>query len=173
MSPQRVDALDYSIVKLYTDEPGISVVEAAKRLGVARPTVQARLNRMHETGVITRFEPTLDAAALGFPVTAICHVEIDQDLGHATALEWLQQIPEILDMYTTSGDSDIVLRIVARSNRDLQRVFDTMMRTKVVKRTRSSIVLTTQFENRILPVFEVAAADSASAASAPAKRPLR
>lgn len=167
MTPQRVDPLDYSIVKLYTEEPSISVVEAAKRLGVARPTVQARLNRMHDNGVIRKFEPALDAGALGFPVTAICHVEIDQDLGHATAAEWLQQIPEIIDMYTTSGDSDIVVRIVARSNRDLQRVFDTIMRTKVVRRTRSSIVLATHFQNRMLPVFEVATTEGEAAPKRP------
>jgi len=152
----NADALDYAIVKLFTDEPSISVVEAARRLGVARPTVQARLNRMHASGVIRRIEPTLDAAAFGYSVTAICHVEIDQDLGHATAYEWLEQIPEILDMYTTSGDSDIVVRIVARSNADLQRVFDMMMRTKVVKRTRSSVVLTTHFQNRTLPLLKIA-----------------
>jgi DNA-binding Lrp family transcriptional regulator len=160
MTDMNVDTLDYAIVKLYTEEPSTSVVEAARRLGVARPTVQARLNRMHASGVIRKIEPTLDAAAFGYPVTAICHVEIDQDLGHTTAYEWLQQIPEILDMYTTSGDSDIVVRIVARSNADLQRVFDTMMRTKVVKRTRSSVVLTTHFQNRTLPLLEIASAGS-------------
>lgn len=156
MADINVDALDYAIVKLYTEEPNTSVVEAARRLGVARPTVHARLDRMHANGVIKKFEPTLDPAAFGYPVTAICHVEIDQDLGHTVAYEWLQQIPEILDMYTTSGDSDIVVRIVARSNSDLQRVFDTMMRTKVVKRTRSSVVLTTHFQNRTLPLLAIA-----------------
>lgn len=58
-----VDALDYAIVKLFAEEPGVSVVEASRRLGVARITVQARLSRMHENGVIERIEPRLNPAA--------------------------------------------------------------------------------------------------------------
>ncbi|SDR94883.1 Lrp/AsnC family transcriptional regulator [Microterricola viridarii] len=154
-----VDALDYAIVKLFAEEPGVSVVEASRRLGVARITVQARLSRMHENGVIERIEPRLNPAAFGYPVSAITHVELDQGVGYAVAFESLRQIPEVIDMYTTSGDSDVVIRMVARSNSDLQRVFDAIMQSKAVTRTRSSIVLETQFENKVMPLFAAAAAE--------------
>ncbi|WP_234407289.1 Lrp/AsnC family transcriptional regulator [Microterricola viridarii] len=141
----------------------MSVIEASRRLGVARPTVQARLTRMHEQGVIERIEPRLNPASFGYPVTAITHVELDQAVGYSVALELLRQIPEVIDMYTTSGDSDVVIRMVARSNSDLQRVFDDIMQSRAVTRTRSSIVLETHFENKVMPLLAAAVADQATA----------
>jgi Lrp/AsnC family transcriptional regulator for asnA, asnC and gidA len=153
-----VDPLDARIVTLFTDEPGISVLEASRRLGVARPTVQARLTKLHAIGAVRAIAPILDPAALGYPVTAICQAEIDQAVGYRTATEALGAIPEVLDMYTTSGDSDILLRIVARSNDDLQRVFDLIMVSGAVTRTRTQIVLRTHFHNKLLPLVAAAAA---------------
>lgn len=152
-----VDALDAQIVELFTNEPGIGVLEASRRLRVARPTVQARLNRMHETGVIQHIAPILNPAAFGFPVTAICGIELDQARDFRVAQAAFEKIPEILDMYTTSGEDDVTLRIVARSNADLQRVFDLIMASNVVTRTRSSIVLNTQFFNKATPLLREAA----------------
>ncbi len=47
-----IDTLDASLIELLTGEPRIGVFEASRRLGVARGTVQARLDRMQERGVI-------------------------------------------------------------------------------------------------------------------------
>ena len=72
MPPPNLDELDARIVRLYTDEPNVGVLGASRRLGVARGTVQARLDRLTERGVIRSFAPTVDPAALGYPVTAFC-----------------------------------------------------------------------------------------------------
>ena len=52
--------------------------EASRRLGVARGTVQAHLERMQERGVITGYGPNVDPAALGHEVTAFNTLEIRQ-----------------------------------------------------------------------------------------------
>ena len=58
-----VDALDARLLDLLTAEPRAGVLEASRRLGVARGTVQARLDRLVARGVIRSFAPTLDPAA--------------------------------------------------------------------------------------------------------------
>ena len=78
----RVDALDARILALFADEPRIGVLEASRRLGVARGTVQARLDRLESTGVVRGWGPDVDAAALGYPVTAFLTLEIRQLSGH-------------------------------------------------------------------------------------------
>ena len=52
-SPGPVDRLDAALIELLAVEPRVGVLEASRRLGVARGTVQARLDRMRDRGVIT------------------------------------------------------------------------------------------------------------------------
>ena len=60
----------------------MGVLEASWRLRVARGTVQARLERMTERGVITGYGPEVDPAALGYEATAFITLEIHQAGGH-------------------------------------------------------------------------------------------
>ena len=76
-----MDRLDYQIVELLDRKPGTSVVQIARELGVARPTVQSRLTRMRKSGLLVDILPRLDTTALGFPVTALTTLQIDQRVG--------------------------------------------------------------------------------------------
>lgn len=166
----RIDSLDVSLIELFTDIPGIGVMECSKRLGVARGTVQNRLNRLHESGVITRIAPHIDAAAMGYPVAAFCSLQIQQNLGQDGMAEKLAQIPEILELHTVSGSSDFLVKIVARSTADLQRVLDAISSTEGMGRSSSSIVLETHFENRAIPLARDAAARNPEAPPEPGRR---
>ena len=98
-----MDDLDAGLIGLLTAEPRIGVLEASRRLGVARGTVQARLDRMGERGVITGYGPDVDPAALGYGVTAFITLEIRQARGHDPVAAGLAAIPEILEVHTITG----------------------------------------------------------------------
>lgn len=149
-----VDKLDASIIALFTDEPRIGVFEASRRLGVARGTVQARLDRLQRSGVIRDFAPTIDPEALGFPVTAFVTAEIAQGQRTATLIEHLKAIPEVLEAHTITGAGDLLIRVVARSNTDLQRVVDELVAEPSVQRTSTVIVLESQVDYRTGPLVE-------------------
>ena len=149
-----VDELDTRIVRLFTDRPRISVLEASRILGVARATVQARMDRMVKSEIISSWGPRVDPARFGFPVVAFCSLTIRQDTGHDAIVEALAKIPEVLEIHTVSGNSDLLARVVARSNPDLQRVIDAMIATRTVTRSSSVMVLNTHFQERTLPLFE-------------------
>ncbi|KHL04880.1 Lrp/AsnC family transcriptional regulator [Sinomonas humi] len=153
----RVDELDAKIVRLFTEEQRMSVLEASRILKVARATVQARLDRMIANGVIAQWVPQPEPRAFGFPVVAFCFLTINQDLGHDAVSKALAAIPEVIEVHTVSGDSDLMARVAARSNSDLQRVLDIIMATKAVVRSSSVIALNTHFEGRTLPLLEAAA----------------
>ncbi|HYO39598.1 MAG TPA: winged helix-turn-helix transcriptional regulator, partial [Nocardioidaceae bacterium] len=76
-----MDVLDATLIRLFADEPRIGVLEASRRLGVARGTVSARLDRLSRRGVITGWGPELQPEALGHPVTAFLTLEIRQGAG--------------------------------------------------------------------------------------------
>ena len=101
----------------------MGVLEMSRRLGVARATAQARLDRLVARGVIASFAPQIDPEALGYHVTAFATLEIRQGNG-ASVLRHLDTIPEVLEVHTITGQGDMLCRLVARSNPDLQRVID-------------------------------------------------
>jgi DNA-binding Lrp family transcriptional regulator len=159
-SPGRVDALDAALIELLAGEPRVGVLEASRRLGVARGTVQARLERMQERGVITGYGPEVDPAALGYEVTAFITLEIRQAGGHDPVAERLGAIPEVLEVHTITGAGDMLCRVVARSNADLQRVLDAIVSAEGVVRSATLISLATQVPYRVRPLVRTAATSS-------------
>jgi DNA-binding Lrp family transcriptional regulator len=152
-----IDELDGRLIELLTNEPRVGVLEASRRLGVARGTVQARLDRLHARGVITGYGPDIDPAALDYGVMAFVTLEISQAGGHDPVAERLAAIAEVLEAHTITGAGDMLCRVVARSNADLQRVIDAIVDLDGVMRTSTVIVLATPLPHRVLPLIGVAA----------------
>lgn len=152
-----IDKLDADLIALLTEEPRLGVFEASRRLGVARGTVQARLDRLQRTGVVKDFAPTIDSLRLGFPVTAFVTAEIAQS--DLTVVEHLRGIPEVLEVHTVTGSGDLLIRVVARSNADLQRVIDRILSDSGISRTSTVIALETKIEQRSVPLVQSAAED--------------
>ncbi|GAB3249522.1 Lrp/AsnC family transcriptional regulator [Alteromonas gracilis] len=151
-----MDDLDRTLLTLFSAEPRIGVLGASRRLGVARGTVQARLDRLAETGVIADWAPTLDPAALGHPVTAFLTLEIQQDPdsgGHDAIGSRLREVPEVIEACTVTGPGDMWCRVVARSNTDLQRVIDAVLAIPGIVRSSTVIALATQVRPRVLPLL--------------------
>src|SRR5580700_5767087 len=134
-----IDRLDAALIELLAAEPRVGVLEASRRLGVARGTVQARLDRLQGRGVITGYGPEVDPAAIGYEVTAFITLEIRQAGGHDPVAERLAAIPEVLEVYTITGAGDMLGRVVARTNADLQRVLDAIVSVEGI--TRSSTLI--------------------------------
>lgn len=153
-----IDALDGRLIKLLDEEPRIGMLEASRRLGVARGTVQARLDRLQANGVIRGFGPQVDPAALGYPVTAFATLEIKQGQG-ADVRAHLATVPEVLELHTTTGHGDMLCRLVARSNADLQRVIDRVVCFDGIVRASTAIVMENPVPLRMIPLVEQAAAD--------------
>jgi DNA-binding Lrp family transcriptional regulator len=147
-----IDELDVRLIELLSDEPRIGVLEASRRLGVARGTVQARLDRMQARGVITGFGPDIDPAALGQVVTAFVTVELRQYGGRDEVAQRLAGIGEILEAHTITGPGDMLCRVVARTNADLQRVIDAIVEVPGVLRTSTVIALATAVPFRTTPL---------------------
>lgn len=151
-----VDQLDAAIVRLFAAEPRIGVLEASRRLGVARGTVQARLDRLERTAVVSGWGPDVDPEAIGFPVTAFVTLEITQGGGHDLVSEHLAAIPEVLEAHTVTGPADLWCRVVARSNADLQRVIDAVVSHPGIERSSTTISLDRQLDHRVLPLLDAA-----------------
>ena len=154
--PMAIDALDARLIELFTDEPQVGVLGASRALGVARGTVQARLDRLRSAAWSRRFAPDVDPAALGYPVTAFCTLEIRQGRGHDPVVAHLVGDPRGARGAHHHRGGRPVVRIVARDNADLQRVIDGVVDEGHVLRASTVIALASQIGYRTLPLVQAA-----------------
>ncbi|MGI5341399.1 Lrp/AsnC family transcriptional regulator [Streptomyces sp. CA-181903] len=135
-----VDALDTRILRLLLEQPRTSAREYARLLGIARGTLQARLDRLERDGVITGTGPRLSPAALGHPVLAFVHIEVTQ--GHLDPVsDALAEVPEIIEAFSITGGGDLMARVVARDAAHLEDVIQRLVQFPGVVRTRTEMAL--------------------------------
>jgi DNA-binding Lrp family transcriptional regulator len=157
-----IDELDARLIATLRAEPRVGLLEVARRLGVARGTVQARLAKLEAAGVITGHGPEIDASALGYPIGAFMLVELAQ--GRLTeAMSALAAMPEVLEADAISGPHDLICRVVARDTEHLQQVINQLLRTPAIRRCTSHIVLSRGVPPRTGPLVAAAGARSVEA----------
>ena len=148
-----LDKLDLDLLKLIVEEPKAGVREYARRLNVARGTVQSRLDKFSRDGVITSYRPQMQPTALGYTILAFVHLDIAQSMMDATC-QHLATIPEVLEVNSVAGKGDLLCRVVAKDHEDFERVLQEMIATEGVLRTQSELVLSRRIAPRIVPLLE-------------------
>jgi DNA-binding Lrp family transcriptional regulator len=139
-------------------------MEVARRLQVARGTVQARLAKLTERGVIRGFGPELDPHRMGYPLMAFVFLQITQGR-LSDAVSVLDAVPEVLEATATSGPSDLLCRVVARDTEHLQDIVNRILSNPAIRRSTSYIALSEQIPYRTGPLLEAAAAQTTSSKS--------
>jgi DNA-binding Lrp family transcriptional regulator len=153
--PSPIDDLDGRLIRALADTPRAGVLELARQLGVARGTVQARMDKLQHRGVVTGFGPDIDVQGLGYDVLAFCTLEIAQ--GRLDdVVDHLRDIPEVLEAHATSGPGDLHCRVVARTNTHLQEVINRILEVQGIDRTTTVIALSDQIPYRVLPLVDKA-----------------
>ena len=146
-----LDPVDRRLIRALHEVPRAGVMELARRLGVARGTVQARMDKLVARGVLD-FAPRVHPEGMGYGVLAFTHLEIAQGrLGPVVA--HLRSIPEVLEAHVTTGTSDLHCRIVARTNEHLEEILHRILQAKGITRTRTEIALSAQIPYRVLPLL--------------------
>ncbi len=151
-TPAKLDDLDLAILGAMHEYQKAGILELSRRTRVARATVQSRIARMEEAGVIASYDPQVDVTAAGFDVQAFVSLEIAQGALDAVTTD-LEAIPGVLEAYATTGSSDVLCRIGADSHSGLQVVLLSIDRSPAVVRSHSVIVLSTVVARRTLPLL--------------------
>jgi DNA-binding Lrp family transcriptional regulator len=140
-----MEDLDQRILDLLVDDARQSVTVMARRLHVARSTLQERIARLERSGVIAGYTVRLGPAATGRRVTAHVAITIDPKRGDHVQ-QTLRRITAVRTLYTVSGPFDLIAVVTAESTAEIDRVLDRIGDIPGVERTTSSIVLTTKFD---------------------------
>lgn len=166
-TPYRLDQLDVTLLRSIKENPRVGDLELSRLAKVARATVQSRLRRLQDAGVVVGWGPEIDAGAAGFPVQAFVTLEIAQGALDRVQRE-LSAIPHVLEAYVTTGSADILCRVATPSHADLQTTLLRLNGSPTVVRSTSVVVLSVLVAPRVLPLLD--SVPNSGATRAPAYR---
>ncbi|GAB3600772.1 Lrp/AsnC family transcriptional regulator [Kineococcus gypseus] len=116
-----LDASDHAIVQHLQRDGRTSVAELARAINLSASATAERLRRLTDTGVITGYSATLDPEALGYTVSAF--VRLAYPTGNYKPFhDLLATTPEVIEAHHVTGEDCFVLKVLARSMRDLERI---------------------------------------------------
>src|SRR5699024_1077087 len=112
----------------------------------------ARLDKLIAAGVMPDFAPSLDPAALGYPLNADIHVTLRQVNLDRVVAE-IGRITFVLRAVSLDGDDDISCRVAARGQGHLEELTSMILAIDGVERLRTDIALRRRIPHRILPLL--------------------
>ena len=122
-----------------------SVSDLARALQVSRSTIQNRLQRLEQQGVIQGFTVELGSQYLSEQVSAHVSIKVRQKLTARTNSE-LKHIPQVAALYAISGEYDLIAVVQAHNTEQLSHILDDIGNLEGVDRTNSSVILETKFK---------------------------
>lgn len=140
----QIDETDEKLLALLTEDARSPVATLARTLGLARTTVQARIDRLVSRGLIAGF--TVRAGAKLKPaIRATALVSIEPRSGPGV-LQRLRILPGVEVVHTTSGRFDLIVQIAAPSTEALDAILDEIGAAKGVQSSESLIHLSTKID---------------------------
>ncbi|VVD86396.1 AsnC family transcriptional regulator [Pandoraea horticolens] len=140
LSTTALDELDRNLLALLRVNARESTANLARRLGVARTTVVARIGRLEQAGVIAGYTVRLGQDAAGGGLQACVGISVQPRSGR-DVMRRLNKMPEVHLLCTVSGEFDYVAWLHAASPDQLDGLLDTIGEIDGVARTTTSVVL--------------------------------
>jgi DNA-binding Lrp family transcriptional regulator len=143
-----MDPLDKNILGLLGADARISIATLARRLKVARSTIQTRLERLETNGTIAGYTLKLGDAGRQGRLRASVLLTIEART-QAACLTRLKSIAEVERVFTTSGRFDLLLEISAQNTQVLDQVLDEIGSMTGVRSSESLIHLSTKIDRAV------------------------
>lgn len=139
------DPLDRDLITLLQANARASTADLARRLGVARTTVVARLARLEREGVIVGYTARLGADDRAPRVMAHVGIAHEPRRGRQV-MQQMQKMPELVQLLSVSGEYDYIAVLRADSTERLDTLLDAIGAIDGVIRTTTSVVLAVRID---------------------------
>ena len=129
----------------------ISFTDLGRATGLSTSAVHQRVKRLEQRGFISGYQARLDPDAIGLPLTAFVSIRPIHTSAPDDAPERLAGVPEIESCYSVAGEESYILKVRVPSPDALETLL-ARIRAAADVSTRTTIVLSTPYENRPLPL---------------------
>ena len=143
-----MDETDQALVDLLLQNARMPVAMLAKKLKMARSTVQTRLDRLESRGVIAGYTLRLGEAARAERIRATALLQIEP-MTQTAVLAKLRALPEVREAHTASGRFDLIVTLSAETTEALDSALDAIGAVAGVRSSESLIHLSTRIDRRV------------------------
>lgn len=116
-----LDPTDHAIVARLQEDGRISVAELARAINLSASATADRVRRLTDGGVITGYSATVDPEALGYTITAFVRLAYPSG-NYKPFHDLVATTPEIVEAHHVTGADCFIIKVLARSMRDLERI---------------------------------------------------
>ncbi|MDX0956720.1 Lrp/AsnC family transcriptional regulator [Sinorhizobium medicae] len=141
----QVTDKDRELLAILSENARMSTATIARRLGLSRTTVQARIERLEREGVIAGYGVRLSESYEKGLVRAHVLITIAPRALSRVTPE-LAAIGEIRMLHSVSGSFDLIAVVAASSISELDLLIDRIGEIEGVEKTLSSIILSTRID---------------------------
>lgn len=143
-----MNSTDREILRLLAADARMSVSVMSRRLGVARSTLQARIERLEASGVIRGYTVRLGEAARAGRIRASVLLTVEPR-AQPGVLSRLRAIEAVERIHTTSGRVDLLLEVAAETTTALDAALDRIGGIDGVRGSESLIHLSTKLDRTL------------------------
>ena len=138
---KKLDPIDLQIIRALEEDSRVSLRKLAHRIGLTPNIVHNRLDSLEHEGVILGYVPVVDAAKMGYALTAIIMIQVEGE--HIVEVEnEIAKESNVLSVYDITGEYDAVVFAKFRDNASLNGFLKKLLTERFIKRTTTLIALT-------------------------------
>ena len=142
----ELDETDRAILRILQDDARTPFSEVARRIDMSSATVHDRVSRMEDAGVIEGYHAEINSKAVGYGVSAFVGLRVEQGR-EEDALGRLRDIDGVQEIHLTTGEWDVMLRVVAENTDRLRELmFERVAEMEGFSRSQTMIILETDYE---------------------------
>ena len=144
-----MDQTDRALVAALRSDARASWAELGRTVGLSGPSVNDRVHRLERDGVITGYHAAVAPSAFGLPVAALVGVYLSDTSDQDAVTVALAKLEEVEDCWFVAGEESFLLKVRVADIEALEATLSRLRRIRGVARTRTTVVLSTKWENRI------------------------
>jgi Lrp/AsnC family leucine-responsive transcriptional regulator len=149
---QKIDAKDRKILALVQKDAKMAQSEIARHVGLSTASVNERIRKLENSGVIRRYVAQVDAHAVGASVTAFVEVFIEHPRFEPAFIEQVMRLDEVLECHHITGEFSLLLKVRVQDIGGLQQLLLKQLNGhEGVRQTRTVMVLSTIKEHTFIP----------------------
>ncbi len=149
-----MDEIDLKILKLLQQDCNLPTSEIAEKVGLSTSPCWKRIAKLRETGIIKQQLSILDAAKLGFGLTAYVSIKTGEHSG-----TWLNEfsktvtdMPEVMEFHRMAGDVDYMLKVIVADIESFDKFYKRLIGSSAINEVTSRFSMEKIKETRELPL---------------------
>ena len=139
------DSIDQKLLALLRTDAREPVAVLARKLDLARSTVQERMDRLEKQGVIAGYTIREGSAHASRQIAAHVMISVNPKMAPSVTSD-LKKMPEVRFLAAISGTFDLMAEVAADTTARIDAILDAIGHLKGVEKSMSSIILSVKFE---------------------------